>query len=89
MSVGVVCVVVDVAVLGRLLAVIARKFSLGERRLRVGRGGVPVAHKGGVILADESRLGVHHNSALILLDLEVKVLIVEVIVVDNVALLRN
>ena len=88
MRVGVVCVIVDVAVLGRSLAVIAGKFALGERRLSVGRRGVAVADKGRVALADEPDLGVHHDSALILLDLKVKVLVVEVVVVDNVALLR-
>ena len=88
-SVGVVCVVVDVAVLGRSLAVFARKFALGERRRSLGRRGVTVADKGRIALAEEPGLGVHHESTLILLDLKVEVLVVEVIVVDNVALLRN
>ena len=84
-----VCIIVDVAVLGELLAVVAGKLALGERGLCIRRRGVAVADKGRIRPADEPSLGIHHDAALILLDLKVEVLVFEVIVVDNVALLIN
>ena len=84
-----VCIIVDVAVLGELLAVVAGKLALGEGGLCIRRGGVAVADKGRILLADEPSLGIHHDAALVLLDLKVEVLVFEVIVVDNVALLEN
>ena len=82
-----VCIIVDVAILGKLLAVIAGKLALGEGGLCIRRRGVAVADKGRIRPADEPSLGIHHDAALVLLDLKVEVLVFEVIVVDNVALL--
>ena len=88
-SVGVVCEIVDIAVLRRLLAVIAGKFALGEGRLSICHRGIAVGDEGGIVFADESHLGVHRDPAIVLLDFEVEVLVVEEIVINNVALLRN